>query len=742
MSVNINNKNKKLRNYSHLLCMVLFTLFMCIVYSKRVSVSNDHYASLETYYDFFEYGGDFANLGSRFNIGTILNTFFYYIFGNRPFTALFMSIFPLSLCLFMTSYLVSKDKERVYWISFPILFFLFVPLSGSCDTWLYHQWEALVFLTLIVLYNKFVEFADQKRAYVIGGIAFVLILLYGIFVIGSILVLVYAVLPAVIYICLCFIHNFDVIKKYKLPIMIITGIVVFVLSITGFFNWVYHGYGGSGYMAWTPVNQLWDNLMFSLKYTAESWGIEYGGQPLVQGQALLYSLKYAAFFYAIYLVGFYFVLGLRNKKKMSHSIEFICSACVICNVGANVFGTCVYSLPSRYFSGAHYALAVLLCRHVARWLFSEKEIGNINLGQSIASLLCLSLLFFGLNPRIDKMYMVFPVDAQITEYLVENNLHYGLGDFTNIYSFAPISGGKVEAFSCFAGQDMLQKPWSFPVPYYQGTNQYQFIYDHPGEGNWTEEHINESYEDYISKNAIEGRTIYVYDYDVRWKKIMIGAYGTTLAADEINSSVYKLTPSKLVEYTFELPIGVSRIAINGYNLQDLNVNFLSNFGPVEISDEKIEHNRITYDISCESSTLVKMQLINNTDQDINFKYADIRMVYAAKDLVKDTAIQASKTIEMPITTNDSDVTVIIKCDEAKKLELKAEDNSGIKINKIREGNIQSVYELSGLTEGQKNNLYLTNTSDNEAVIQKISYERNDIHQLYADQYNYDVRIIR
>jgi len=76
MSVNINNKNKKLRNYSHLLCMVLFTLFMCIVYSKRVSVSNDHYASLETYYDFFEYGGDFANLGSRFNIGTILNTFF------------------------------------------------------------------------------------------------------------------------------------------------------------------------------------------------------------------------------------------------------------------------------------------------------------------------------------------------------------------------------------------------------------------------------------------------------------------------------------------------------------------------------------------------------------------------------------------------------------------------------------------------------------------------------------------
>ena len=137
-----------------------------------------------------------------------------------------------------------------------------------------------------------------------------------------------------------------------------------------------------------------------------------------------------------------------------------------------------------------------------------------------------------------------------------------------------------------------------------------------------------------------------------------------------------------------------------------------------------------------------MKLSNNTERDINFKYADIRMVYAAKDLVKDTAIQASKTIEMPITTNDSDVTVIIKCDEAKKLELKAEDNSGIKINKIREGNIQSVYELSGLTEGQKNNLYLTNTSDNEAVIQKISYERNDIHQLYADQYNYDVRIIR
>lgn len=742
-SKRMKNDKKIIQSICQLVCMIFFVLFMCLVYSKRRQLVNDHYGALGVYHDVFAYGGDFDNLGSKYSLVVLLNCIFYFIFGDTPMTAALMTIVPMAPCLFMASYLSSKIEKRVWWLSFPLLFFVLVPLEGSFDTWLYHQWEALIFLIALVLYDKFVN-SDNKRRCLFIGIVGILITLYGMLVIGSIMVLVYVVAPFAIYLCICSVKYFDRLKKYIAPVLVLGIVIFFILGVIGFPNWIYHGYGGAGYMSWTPVHEMWNNFMSSLKYIAESWGIDYGGQPLVQGRAILYLPKYAVFFYGLYLTGWYLVKGFNSTDKIRYPIEFLCALCVLCNTGANVLGTCIYSSPSRYFSGAHYALAVLVCRHIARWFKEENELDSrrILVGRSIVSFLSLVLLYFGMNPMVGSVDFISQSDAEITNYLVDKDLEYGLGDLSNVYSFSPISGGKVEAFVCSPGEEAIHRGWTFPELFFEGTNQYRFIYDHPSESNWTEESINNYYGDYISKETIGDRTIYVYDYDVRWKKIMIDPLGSVLKADTQNSNFYEICQSKSIEYAFDLPIGVSRISLNGINLENLDISFLSDSGSFEVINKKIEYNKIAYDLLCDSNTRIKIKLLNNTDQKIKFRYADIRVIYAAKDLVNNVSVQASESIDMPLTTTDRDVTIIVKCGQAKKIELRAKDNSEIKIQKIRIGNLQSVYRVSGLEQDYQNDLYLQNMSDKEVTIQKVSYEQNDIHKLYSEQFNYDVRFIR
>ncbi len=741
-----NDKEKKIQMILQIICSGLFAFLLFIVCNRRIYFVNDHYSSLAAYTDIFGYGGDISTAGSKYNILVLLNSFIYKLFGNSILTVAIMAIYQIIPCNFLAAFLASKDGKKVYWLSFPLLFFIFVPISGAYDKWIYHQWEALSFMLFLLIFDMLIVQRKNTKQLCLGIVLCILVTLYGMFYIGSILVAVYVIGPVAIYGLLQFLpFKENIIKIGKVVLyLLLFGLALFYFS--GLNQWVYHGYGGSYYMNWTSVAELFNNFIKSIKFTAESWGIEFTGQSLIQGNAVVYLLKYVCFFYSLYLCVFYIVKAVKNKGRVHHPIDLLCSLCVVCNIGANVIGTCAYSGPDRYFSGAHYALAILFCRQIGRIFYITKNYEVRRQAKEIvAAILCLVVLAGAITPKVEKLNKVSDRDYQIADFLSKRGLQNGMGDFSNIFYFSPGSQGKVEAFSCYYGEGEIVRQFIIPTLYYEGASRYQFIYDYL-EGDeppaWNEESINKYYGDYIEKKEIENTAIYIYDYDIRWRRTMIDSYGNILDEGAQNSASYQLSPSKSIEYTFELPIGVSRIAVNGYGIQNLDIDFVCGSNVVEIIDEMSELNRISYDLSCDSNTLVRMKLSNNTERDINFKYADIRMVYAAKDLVKDTAIQASKTIEMPITTNDSDVTVIIKCDEAKKLELKAEDNSGIKINKIREGNIQSVYELSGLTEGQKNNLYLTNTSDNEAVIQKISYERNDIHQLYADQYNYDVRIIR
>lgn len=728
---------KQYQKAGQLLCAVVFTILLGMLCSKKIVLVHDHYCALATFDDVFAYGADFSDLGKPWDLSVLLNGVIYKVFGNTIFTVVLMVIFPLLPCLFCASYLASKDGSRIYWTAFPLLYFLLVPLEGRCDTWINHQWEAFVFLLFLIIVEHFFREGRQKKSFYIGAVYSSLILLYGTLVIGSILVLLYVAVPGFICLIKLFLQRKDADKKLFLKGCLLSGVLLFaMLHISGMLDWVFSGYGGNGYMDWTSIDQLLNNFMLSIKYTAESWGIDYSGKTLLQGWTIVYILKYSFFFYALYLCVKYFIQGMRADTDKVHWIDFLCSLCAICNIGANIIGNCIYSGAERYFSGAHYALAILLCHHFGRLLYDEKILTEkrLQIRQGLVIAVCMAVLAQGMNARVEKLDKVAQLDAQIADYLASHDLEYGMGDFSNIYSFSALSGGQVQGFSCYAQEDKISRHFRIPASYYDTSCRYNYLYDTPHEELWNQELIEKYYGDYIAREEFEGRVIYAYDYDIRWQQVMVDASGKILDEGADMHTVYKIMPSEFVGYTFCLPIGITRLTLYGKNIKELQSRITSDANNVQVVKETMEKDRITYDLSCDETTTVKIKLQNNGRTGIDFKYADLRIVSAGQKLLEDRPVEGKDTVTLPLRTKEKNILITVKADQAKRLELQAEKEQGLRIEKIKDGSRQAVYRITGMTNEGNHDIQIYNRSGQKVKIKQVCFESEDVNKLYAEKF--------
>lgn len=730
---------KKYKSIGQFICILFFTVLLGGLCSRRIYLLHDHYCALATYYDVFACGGDFSNLGSKISIGVLLNCFFYNLFGNTVFTAVLMLIFPLIPCLFCASYLSSREGNRIFWISFPVLFFIFAPLEGRCDTWLNHQWESLVFLLIMIITEWFFHSERTKKQYYISILSGFSLVFYGIFISGSILVLIYVVVPFFVF----FIKNWVEKKKPDIrvwikAVLLLGAIIFLILSQTGLIEWIYEGYGGNGYMDWTPVEELLNNFMLSIKYTAESLGISYNDKTLLQGWTIIYVVKYFLFFYALYLCINCFIKGLKANMGDISPVDFLCSLCTICNLGANTIGTCVYSGAERYFSGAHYAMAILLCREIGRKLCDGGKWQKIELEMKRALLwmVCMGILGISFYESMEKIDKVSPLDIQITNYLVENNLQYGMGDFSNIYSFSSLSAGKIEGFSCYANEDRIDSHFRIPSSYYDLSNRYCFLYDTPHETLWNQETIEKYYGDYLSKKEFEGRMVYAYDYDIRWQQIMIDANGTVLDEGKAVDAVYEVAPFEQIEYRFLLPIGVSRLSLYGEDIHRFEKNIAAGENSIDIVKQTIKNNCIIYDISCDSMTEITVQIYNKGEQQLDFSYADLRIVHAAKKIAQDRTVEGHDYIKLPVSTKEQDIVIIIKGDRMKNIRLKTEQDIDLKIRKMEEGDKRVVYEISGMKEEDQDKIIVYNQTNEKINLEQVYYGIKDMDKLYSEKFFY------
>lgn len=738
-SMNSGNKEGQIsQKAGQLACAIAFTILLGWLYSKRIYLTHDNYSAFEKYYDVFAYGGEFSSLGSIFNIDVLTGCLLYILFGHTLFAIVLKLLLPVLLCLFLTSYLSSRSGTKVNWLAFPLLLFILAPLEGNCGTWLYHQWETFTLLLFLVIFDKLIISKRSRKQVCIGIFLSILITLYGIFIVGSILTVVYVAVPAMAFGFLIYFQRIQQKQKFIGTLMVFGIFAFFALSVSGFFDWVYNGYGGSAYMGWTSIEHLLDNTMDSIKYTAESWGIAYGEQTLVQGRSFIYLIKYFLFFYAMFLCLRDVVCGMKDYRTVNLKV-FMCSLCVICNFAANIIGTCLYSDPSRYFGGAHYALAILLCQHLSEKRYEEKS-SKCNRQRSKAGItvfLCLVLLSCGMDREISKASKVSQTDYDITEYLLDHDLQYGMGDFTNIHSCSVLSHGLTEAFACYMWEGTIVPLFYIPTSYYENSCQYRYIYD-TDETHWEEDAIEKFYGDYVAKKVVDKRTIYTYDYDIRWQQIMIDADGTVFYERTNSYPSYKINPSETVTYTFDLPIGTSRITLHGDDVQKLQVKITGKERGFKIVDKAHDKGQISYDISCSSLTPVEICLINPSEEQVSFGYLDLRMVYAAQDLAKDQTIGAGEEQKLSLDTTESKVRFAVKGEHADKLKLQAGENSNLTFKKIRAGDVQAIYEVSGIAEGRPNEILLKNRTDQRLSIEKISYEHTDFEKLYEKQFSYAV----
>ena len=652
---NMLNKESK-KDVGVLLFIALCTLVLGVCYYRRITFIHDIYASYSQYAEMLEYGR-FPSLAEMIRGQRWLMVFVMGVFqGNAIRCTKMLMVAPIMLTLFLLflycARLCFSMAEKILSVLFVGV--ILVPICGSAEMWMYHNNEmALTIIGFAVWYYQ----CKKNNSWVIKLIT-ALVYTVGAIYLSTVFVFISYFIPVGILLFLELMER----KKGKALVycLLLTSIGLVILKATGITDWVYQGYGGDSYIQFAGAGDWLNRFVLINKYLVEGWGVDFEGQTLIQGQTALYMVKYVFVFLCISgtVIGLYRLMATRKTKNR----DILLMSAMI-NIGLMVIAQPITPGGDyRYIIAAHYFIPMFSTLELTEIFLYRKNARDINGSKEMKCvLISLVLILIVLISETEKTMPYNGTDKTMAEVTMEKKAYFGMGDLSNIYANNVLTNGTVKGFSSYESEQGVIQHFEIPFSYYNGANKYCFIYDGP-EALWDGAFINEYYEDYTSSYVSDSYVVYFYDYDIRWQETRCDGMGQKREADEQYSGKKLTDESSMIISTY-IPIGTTRIIVNGSELENANIT-ASN--PALISLKKVSDNQLIVELTTSKECGLQLTIDNIKNACVD----DIveRLVYAAYDLTisdfENVGVEVGQNTELFVEGNKMNKCTVNVNDEA------------------------------------------------------------------------------
>lgn len=628
-------------------------------------------------------------------------------------------------CVFITFLLLRKDIQKNYWLLFLGVFMLL----PSSNTNKYHL--VPIFVSLMLLFGVG-EYVNRKRKLPIIGAG--ILLIYSFVVISDrVLLLMFVVVPAVLYGIIWCLQNVDrqkilyfiavIVSFMVVGIKIVDHISKLILGHGLSFMEAWGGYGGESYLTWSDVYNFFDKGIPSLCSTLL---IQYN-IPIEGG-----LIQFDSFFWIIRIV----IVGLAIIALMCRWIDIfkkgivnvplldaLSAISVTSLLGVNVINGMIayYEIESapmnRYASLAWFLLVVLLIRWIGeRYVVVEvvscrnKKIAS---GFAMGIILCLLIVGYSKPIYLGREAIVQEPCQMELNYLKSqgDKYKYGIASFWRSCPIIAMSNGQYVSHPGWILQDEEDSEryyfeTKYDGIYDDGSNYFNYIISYENNTmTFDKETIEKMRGDYVNKKGIyygkESSIFYLYDYDIRWEpRLIMEAVGTD----------YELVEP--IEYHFDFPVGTNRIEMTVANSENFELEVVNNPDIQNVTIQRIDDSKIQVDIVCLQNTSVDFKVARQEEELTTIHKIVLKRVRAA--VTVDTE-EVEETAEVYLESGDYVFT--FSGENLDKLQVNW-SGEGINVSQLTDGKIRRRYQVE-IGSPQTIKYQITG---NEMQVNTVSYE--------------------
>ena len=440
------------------------------------------------------------------------NILFYYLFGATEKAIQTFFSFKYFLCISLTIYLALYNKKQIIWWLLPFFVFWIMPGNfgtASIQPLKFHVWTIFVPLVcLAYIWKRQLTFNKIKLC----DILFIIFMaLYGL-VEKDILILVTLWMPLLSSVIIYFIQK-GYIRKYLKTFLMLSSLIL-LLGYIFFRNIQYQGYGASSFVT---VNDIVNNLFLAITGLFDLFNIDIFGKNILQFNTFVLLIRIIILIFGIWSIIITLKEIIVKKIENVNFVDAVLSISVIIVLVAYIFGGVrVDEISNRYMAYIYYIMPILMC-HKLYELFDDFDVKiklkNININSfSVFFIVC---IIISIN------HVSFARETNSTDKLAESlkdieGIDFGLGSFWSSTVLSVLTEYDLEIQPITIDNRDIAEPYLTVFECYNDGNKFfNFFIEDPEESfGINKEYLISRYGSFTKELEIEGKKIYIYDYEL------------------------------------------------------------------------------------------------------------------------------------------------------------------------------------------------------------------------------------
>lgn len=693
----------KIRIVAVQLMIVFLAVCLGTLYFLQIEIDADMTGSIVVPFIEEEYWGHVTT--GRYSLWRLVQQLSYNIWGISEAGVKFIFAVFYGITCFLVFELCYDKRRQVSIYLFPLTFFMLIPGVSSTKT---HMVPTVLTLLILLYLQKGKEFT--KKTHFLFWIFF-LLMIY--FTIDTLLLLLWTGVPILIY-CVYKLFINPKFSKYMfwgIVVGIFLVLVYYLLFNMGQLSFLNRIYGVSDYyLSWASLPEIWNKgIEFLLQAVVHAMNIDVKG-AIIQPMSVIWISKIAILIMGLWnLVRYTKVCFRRNDdwdKIIICGSIYLSAIMFLCNgQRIKLYENYGYYYSYSGYMGIVWPLLVVLAMDFLKEVSENREQRKKYLQFIyVAGGVCFSAIMLMEAVRFHRSEYK-NVDQQTAEYLVKRGNEAGLA----IYNAYPVMAWSEGKFCAMPYVNITEEgKW--------GYRQYDTVLEYlSGNAIAQEEIVNldkailSAYGEYeesvyyfenLSRTAFsdtaEGRAVYSFDRDIRWP---VREYGLKeyISGDSVRVM---------------LPLGESRVSVQGSCLENTEIIFLSDAGNelparcITMGEEEC-----TY-IVCSPIDMMVDVIIQSRNKGRPAIYNSLRieMIRAAICIKEEVAVRVNEKISLDTDIKRGTYVLVL---------------NGMNLEQIAL-TMDKVNEIVPVQDGKKRKIYQVEVTADEPIVFIQNLGRHDI----------------
>lgn len=662
-----------------------------------------------------------------FKLNKLIELFVYRMFGIQESSIYFSFFVQLFFCnvltfLVATYYFNCREKISIIFV----ITFILIPASNGIR---YHLYSTVGMLFVLLAVQRTEKLGRLKQVIISSIVVFYFLWT----ALDRALFMLSCLIPLVLYLVVVMWRNkenrnyilcFGCIGVSLLALLrIINFALVYFFDIT--FLTAFSGYGGASYASWSSLGSAWtEGISIFCDGLSVLWNIPISG-GFVQANSIIWCIRIVLLVVALYTVVENMVALCKGKEV--NSCIAISSISVIVVAFSYIFneqmrGATNRDETARYMVIIQYLLVVLLCyklfdlkKYLPKIEWKKRLIVN---EYTLIGITAIFLIVSYSEPVfMGKRYFGdFDDEAsrEMVEFLKQENLEFGVGAFWKARQIMYYSGNEVQASCGDLENGNFELSGERDIYYFNDVDRKCnfFIVDKHYQWKMLEDDVLKYYGEPIkTKNFVDKAgtlsSIFVYDYDVRWKP--------EIYTDCLNCEI-------------PLMLGKSRIHIKGIGLSENSIK-LSSEDEFEYSINLVDNENMVIYIECMKPINIQISVI---DDKCSIETLSKVCEYAALPMIQDSIyMQKGEQKSIQGSVADGTYKLIVRGERLDELDITF--NGNIDVEECNSGELRRVYIITA-EQKEEMDILLTKMGRKDSVINSIALvQYEDVYEVSEEK---------